>query len=98
YSAVSLWAEDIYQSGLIARLNPGTAILTEAVKDTLIDKPFGIKKLLWDYSIDLIGPSERAMHQIELCNERGIPTTVLSMYEMSFEAALLPEIPCMDRW
>ncbi len=98
YSAVSLWASDAYQSGLIARLNPGTAILTEAVKDTLIDKPFGIKKLLWDYSIDLIGPSERAMHQIELCNERGIPTTVLSMYEMSFEAALLPEIPCMDRW
>ncbi len=98
YSAVSLWASDAYQSGLIARLNPGTAILTEAVKDTRIDKPFGIKKLLWDYSIDLIGPSERAMRQIELCNERGIPTTILSMYEMSFEAALLPEIPCMDRW
>ena len=98
YSAVSLWASDIYQSGLIARLGPGTAILTEAVKDTTIEKPFGIKKLLWDYSIDLTGPSERAMHQIELCNERGIPTTVLSMYEMSFEAALLPEIPCMDRW
>jgi hypothetical protein len=98
YSAVSLWAADKYQTGLIQRLEPGTAILTESVKDTLLDKPFGIKKLLWDYSIDLIGPSDRAMRQIELCNERGIPTTVLSMYEMSFEAALLPEIPCMDRW
>ncbi len=98
YSAVSLWASDTYQSGLIEKLGPGTAILTESVKDTTIEKPFGIKKLLWDYSIDLIGPSERAMHQIELCNKRDIPTTVLSMYEMSFEAALLPEIPCMDRW
>ena len=98
YSAVSLWSSDKYQTGLIRRLGPGTAILTESVKDTLIEKPFGIKKLLWDYSIDLIGPSDRAMRQIELCNEQGIPTTVLSMYEMSFEAALLPEIPCMDRW
>lgn len=98
YSAVSLWASDTYQSGLIKRLGPGTAILTESVKDTTIEKPFGIKKLLWDYSIDLVGPSERAMHQIELCNDQNIPTTVLSMYEMSFEAALLPEIPCMDRW
>lgn len=98
YSAASLWSADAYQSGLIKRLGPGTAILTESVKDTTIEKPFGIQKRLWDYSIDLIGPSERAMRQIELCNERGIPTTVLSMYEMSFEAALLPEIPCMDRW
>lgn len=98
YSAGTLWSADKYQSGLIALLEPGTAILTEAVKDTLIDKPFGIQKNLWDYSIDLIGPSERAMQQIKLCDARGIPTTVLSMYEMSFEAALLPEIPCMDRW
>jgi hypothetical protein len=98
YSAGHLWASDTYQSGLIKLLKPGAAILTEAVKDTRIEKPFGIQKLLWDYSIDLIGPSERAMHQIELCNEQDIPTTVLSMYEMSFEAALLPEIPCMDRW
>lgn len=98
YSAVHLWASDVYQSGLIKHLGPGTAILTESVKDTIIDKPYGIKKSLWDYSIDLVGPSERAMRQIELCNEQDIPTTVLSMYEMSFEAALLPEIPCMDRW
>jgi hypothetical protein len=98
YSAVSLWSADAYQTGLIKRLGPGTAILTEAVKDTTIEKPFGIQKLLWDYSIDLIGPSERAMRQIELCNDQGIPTTVLSMYEMSFEAPLLPEIPCMNRW
>jgi hypothetical protein len=98
YSAVSLWSADKYQSGLIKLLEPGTAILTESVKDMRIEKPFGIQKLLWDYSIDLIGPGERAMRQIELCNEQGIPTTVLSMYEMSFEAALLPEIPCMDRW
>ena len=83
---------------LIKLLEPGTAILTESVKDTTIEKPFGIRKLLWDYSIDLVGPSDRAMRQIELCNDQGIPTTVLSMYEMSFEAALLPEIPCMDRW
>ena len=71
YSAVSLWSSDAYQTGLIKLLGPGTAILTEAAKDTTIEKPFGIKKLLWDYSIDLIGPSPRAMRQIELCNEQG---------------------------
>jgi hypothetical protein len=98
YSAGSVWSADKYQTGFIQHLEPGTAILTESVKDMTVEKPFGISKLLWDYSIDLIGPGERARHQIELCNEQGIPTTVLSMYEMSFEAALLPEIPCMDRW
>ncbi|MCF6284409.1 MAG: hypothetical protein L3K26_04395, partial [Candidatus Hydrogenedentes bacterium] len=51
YSAVSLWAADTYQSGLIKRLGPGTAILTESVKDTTIEKPFGIQKPLWDSSI-----------------------------------------------
>jgi hypothetical protein len=98
YSASSVWSADKFQTGFIKHLEPGTAILTETVKDMTVEKPFGISKLLWDYSIDLIGPGERARRQIELCNEQGIPTTVLSMYEMSFEAALLPEIPCMDRW
>ena len=98
YSAAHVWSSDVYQTGFIQHLGPGTAILTESVKDMTVEKPHGIKKSLWDYSIDMIGPGERARRQIELCNEQGIPTTVLSMYEMSFEAALLPEIPCMDRW
>lgn len=98
YSAAHVWSSDIYQTGFIQRLEPGTAITTECVKDMTVEKPGGITKALWDYSIDMIGPGERAQRQVELCNAQGIPTVVLSMYEMAFEAALLPEIPCMDRW
>ena len=98
YSAGHVWSADMAQTGFIRRLKPGTAILTEFVKDSVMEKPEGVRKSLWDYSIDLIGPGERAKQQIEACHAAGIPIRVLSMIEETFEASLLPHIPCMDRW
>jgi len=98
YSAGHLWSADMAQTGFIERLKPGTAILTEFVKDEVMEKPEGVRKSLWDYSIDLIGPGERAKQQIAACHAAGIPIRVLSMIEETFEASLLPHIPCMDRW
>jgi len=98
YSAAGVWSKDKAQLGFIKRLEPGVTLLTEMVKDEVVDKPDGVHKLLWDYSIDLIGPGKRARNQIEACHRAGIPIRVLSMAEETFEASLLPHIPCLDRW
>ncbi len=98
YSAEHVWSKDKAQAGLIEKLNPGTAIFTEIEKDEFVEKPEGVRKHLWDYSIDLIGPGERARQQIAACQARGIPIFLKSEPELGFEAPRLPHIPCMDRW
>ncbi len=98
YSAEHVWSKDKAQAGFIEKLNPGTAIFTEIEKDEYVEKPEGVRKHLWDYSIDLIGPGERAKQQIAACQTRGIPIFLKSEPEISYEAPRLPHIPCMDRW
>jgi len=98
YSAVHVWSADAYQSGLIQGLKPGTALFTEIEKDECITKTGGVTKALWDYSIDLIGPGERAKRQIRLSRAAGIPVYLKSEPEISLEAPGLPHIPCLDRW
>ncbi|MBI5096014.1 MAG: hypothetical protein HZB26_26705, partial [Candidatus Hydrogenedentes bacterium] len=98
YSAVHVWSSDKAQSGMIKLLKPGTGIFTEMEKDEFVEKPEGVKKSLWDYSIDLIGPGDRAKQQIAACKAAGISIYVKSEPEDAYEAPRLPEIPCLDRW
>ncbi|HVP57997.1 MAG TPA: hypothetical protein VMU02_07840, partial [bacterium] len=98
YSAAHVWSSDADQSGLIRGLKSGTALFTEIEKDDSISKADGIRKLIWDYSIDLIGPGERAKRQISLCKAAGLPVYLKSEPEISLEAPGLPHIPCLDRW
>lgn len=98
YSASHVWSADRTQSATIKLLGPGTGIFTDIVKDETVTKPDGVSKLLWDYSIDLIGPGSRAKQQIELCRQAGISIYVKSEPELGFEAPRLPHIPCLDRW
>jgi hypothetical protein len=98
YSAEHVWSADKAQTGLIEKLEPGVALLTEIEKDEYLEKPEGVRKHLWDYSIDLIGPGERAKQQIAACRERGIPIYLKSEPELSFEAPRLAHVPCHDRW
>lgn len=98
YSAEHVWSADKTQAQFIAKLEPGTAILTEIEKDEYVEKPEGVRKHLWDYSIDLIGPGERAKAQIAACQARGIPCYLKSEPESAFEAPRLPHIPSLDRW
>lgn len=98
YSAEHVWSGDKAQAELIKRLKPGTAIFTEIEKDEYVAKPEGVNKHLWDYSIDLIGPGERAKQQIAACRAAGIPIYMKSEPELAFEAPRLPHIPCHDRW
>jgi hypothetical protein len=98
YSAVHVWSADADQTGLIKALKPGTSLFTEIEKDENLTKAGGVIKALWDYSIDLIGPGERARRQISLCKTSGITVHLKSEPEISLEAPRLPHIPCLDRW
>ncbi|MCC6795957.1 MAG: hypothetical protein IT366_12640 [Candidatus Hydrogenedentes bacterium] len=98
YSAEHVWSSDKAQSGFIAKLKPGTGIFTEMEKDEYVEKPDGVRKHLWDYSIDLIGPGDRAKQQIDACRKAGISIYMKSEPELGFEAPRLSHIPCMDRW
>lgn len=98
YSAEHTWSADRAQVGFIEKLKPGAAIFSEMEKSEFVEKPEGFKKSLWDYSIDLIGPGDRAKTQIEACNRVGIPIYMKSEPELGFEAPRLPHIPCLDRW
>lgn len=97
YSA-DIWSADPAHLAFIQHLKPGTAIMTDIVKGEWMTKPNGLKKKLWDYSIDLIGPSHRVQEQIRACKHAGIPIYLLTMCENSVEYPNLPHIPCMDRW
>ena len=98
YSAEHVWSADRDQAGLIRLLKPGAGILTEVEKDEYVEKPEGFKKHLWDYSIDLIGPGERAKRQIAAGRAAGVPIYIKTEAELAFEAPRLPFIPCPDRW
>jgi hypothetical protein len=98
YSAEHVWAADAPATGFLEKLKPGVALLTEIEKSETIDKPGGVKKSIWDYSIDFIGPATRTKAQIAACAEHGIPVYLKSEPELGFEAPRLPQIPCMDRW
>jgi len=98
YSAKHFWSADDDQIAFIQKLKPGTALLTEIEKDDVLEKEGGIKKAIWDYSIDLIGPTDRAKRQIAACKAVGVACYLKSEPELAFEAPGLPYIPCMDRW
>ncbi|MBI5092420.1 MAG: hypothetical protein HZB26_08245 [Candidatus Hydrogenedentes bacterium] len=98
YSAEHVWSADRYQEGVIKKLEPGAGIFTEIEKDETIAKPDGVMKHIGDYSIDLIGPGERAKRQVAACRAAGAPIYIKSEPELGFEAPGLPYIPCLDRW
>lgn len=98
YSAEHVWSADRYQVGVIANLHPGAGVLTEIEKDETVVKPDGVVKYIGDYSIDLIGPGERARRQVAACKGAGVPIYIKSEPELGFEVPRLPFIPCLDRW
>ncbi len=98
YSAEYVWAADHAVTGFLEKLKPGTALFTEIEKSEILKKPQGVRKSIWDYSIDLIGPGPRAKKQIATCVKHDIKVYLKSEPELGFEAPRLPQIPCMDRW
>lgn len=66
YSAQHVWSAEETQTSFIQKLQPGAAVLTEVKKDEILSKPGRFGKSMWDYSIDFIGSSQRALGQAEL--------------------------------
>lgn len=96
YSAF-IWSRDPYQLDLIAKLDPGVAIVPEIDKDHLYPKD-GYIKNIWDYSIDFIGPSDRFLAMSEAAGRRGLPVCCKTETAVSLEFNGVPYIPCLDRW
>lgn len=96
YSAF-VWSRDPRQLGLIARLDPGLQIVPEIDKDQLYPKE-GYVKNIWDYSIDFIGPSDRAAAMTGAARRRGLKVCVKTETAVSLEFNGVPYIPCLDRW
>jgi hypothetical protein len=98
YSAKIAWSEDYAQIAFIDKLHSGVELFTEIEKDEYLDKPEGIRKAIWDYSIDLIGPGQKAKQQIAAGQRNNLKVHLKSEPELAFEAPRLPYIPCLDRW
>jgi hypothetical protein len=98
YSAAHVWSADADQAQFIARLKPGVSILSEVEKDEFVEKPGGVRKHLWDYSIDLVDLGPRARAQRAACQRAGVPFYLKTEPEVTFEAPRLPHVPCLDRW
>lgn len=98
YSAAHVWSLDPHETPFIERLRAGAGLFTEMEKDEFVTTAEGVRKHLWDYSVHLIGPGERARHQLATCLHTGVPAYVKSEPELSFEAPRLPHVPCLDLW
>ncbi|MBN2151832.1 MAG: hypothetical protein JW839_10325 [Candidatus Lokiarchaeota archaeon] len=97
YSAAR-WSADPYQVDLINALPGGASFLSEIDKDQWIHKErAGYSKLIWDYSIDYTGPSDRIVEQAATCRGRGVPLLVKSETALGLEFIHVPYVPCLDR-
>ncbi len=97
YSATR-WSAEPYQIDLINALPDGVSFQSEVDKDQWIHKEgAGYSKLIWDYSVDYTGPSDRIMEQAATCHGRGVPLFVKSETALGLELIHVPYVPCLDR-
>ncbi len=97
YSATR-WSAEPYQIDLIEALPRGVSFLSEIDKDQWVHKEgAGYSKLIWDYSLDYVGPSDRITEQAATCHSRGVPLLVKSETALGLEFIHVPYVPCIDR-
>jgi hypothetical protein len=97
YSA-SKWSKEPNQIEFI-KLLPKTqylGLLSEIDKDQLYKKK-GYSKMIWDYSVDFTGPSDRIVAQTQACKKREIPYFIKSETAFGLEFIHLPYVPCLYR-
>jgi hypothetical protein len=97
YSATR-WSAEPYQIDLIEALPRGVTFQSEIDKDQWVHKArAGYSKLIWDYSVDYTGPSDRIKEQAATCHGRGVPLFVKSETALGLEFIHVPYVPCLDR-
>jgi hypothetical protein len=95
YSA-NRWSKDPYQIDFIEKLPSSVALLSEIDKDQWIKKN-GYSKLIWDYSIDFVGPSDRILGQVETAQECNVEVFIKSETALGLEINHVPYVPCLPR-
>nr|MDO8111005.1 hypothetical protein [Candidatus Sigynarchaeota archaeon] len=95
YSA-QRWSADPYQIDFIDAMPSGAGFLSEIDKDQWVKKD-GYSKLIWDYSIDFPGPSDRIVEQADACHRRGTSMNVKMETALGLELIHVPYVPCMQR-
>jgi hypothetical protein len=98
YSAQFVWSGDPYQADFMARLQPGASIATEVENGEVTGDPDGLIKFYWDYSLGMIGPSQRAVRQIALAKNNRLRVYLHSEPELSLDFGGLPFVPSPPRW
>lgn len=96
YSA-NHWSGDRDQVAYIGGLDPENVIFqSEVDKDSVDWRQAGYAKNVWDYSISRVTPSERILHQRQLCRQRGLPFSVKLEINTSIECLNVPYLPVLE--
>lgn len=96
YSA-NHWSGDRDQVAYINGLDPESVIFqSEVDKDSVDWRQAGYAKNVWDYSISRVTPSERVLHQRQLCRQRGLPFSVKLEINTAIECLNVPYLPVLE--
>ncbi|HVF09493.1 MAG TPA: hypothetical protein VNA16_01750 [Abditibacteriaceae bacterium] len=96
YSSQVFWAKEINNFQLIDRLPGNVALLSEIDKEQLIRKD-GYDKLLWDYSVDYDGHSDRIVNQALRCSQRELDLYIKTETGHGIELLHFPYVPSIQR-
>jgi hypothetical protein len=81
---------------LIARLPEGVGLYNQIDRKQLYQKD-GYAKLVWDYSVDYIGPSDELQARAARVKARGMPLFLKTETGIGLEVFQYPYVPAMQR-
>jgi hypothetical protein len=96
YSAHAFWSKERDQLELIDRLPPNVALLSEVDKDQVVTRG-ALRKLIWDYSVDYDGHSDRIVAQAMRCAHRERSLFVKTETSHGIELLHMPYAPAIGR-
>jgi hypothetical protein len=96
YSAAYVWSKEHSQLELIDRLSPNVQLLSEIDKEQTVWRG-GLRKLIWDYSVDYEGHSDRIVAQADRCAKRGHELFIKTETSHGIELLHLPYVPALVR-
>jgi hypothetical protein len=96
YTAHWVWSRERFQLKFIDELPANTALLSEVEKDQNYLKD-GYSKLIWDYSVDYGGPSDRIVAQTLRCSQQDRDFYIKTETAHGIELLHFPYVPCLGR-
>lgn len=96
YSAWAFWSKEPNQLGFIDRLPENVSLLSEVDKEQVVTRG-ALTKVIWDYSVDFDGHSDRIVSQALRCAKRGRGLFVKTETSWGIELMHLPYAPAITR-